>query len=92
MGARVLLDKTGEVTEILALIVNAATAAAAKQAREEYDSYLNCWLRSIKTWRRGHGWSSLQTSFGLASFAICPSIRNDAGSRQRERQLGWNTK
>jgi hypothetical protein len=52
-GARVLLDKTGELTEILALIIDAASAAAAEQVREQYDSYLNCWVRSIKAWRRG---------------------------------------
>jgi hypothetical protein len=51
--ARVLLDKTGELTEILALIADAASAAAAEQVHEEYDSYLNYWVRSIKAWRRG---------------------------------------
>jgi hypothetical protein len=51
--ARVLLDKTGELTEVVALIVDAAAAAAAARVREEYDDYLNCWVRSIKAWRRG---------------------------------------
>jgi predicted nucleotidyltransferase len=53
ISARVLLDKTGEVTELVALIINAASGAAAAHVGVEYDAYLNSWVRSIKAWRRG---------------------------------------
>jgi hypothetical protein len=53
ISARVLLDKTGELTELLALIADAASRAAAARVSEEYDGYLNSWVRSIKAWRRG---------------------------------------
>jgi Nucleotidyltransferase domain len=51
--ARVLLDKTGELTKLVALITDAASGAAAARVSEEYDAYLNSWVRSIKAWRRG---------------------------------------
>ena len=53
ISARVLFDKTGELTELLALIINGASGAAAAQVSDEYDAYLNSWVRSIKAWRRG---------------------------------------
>lgn len=53
ISARVLLDKTGEVTELVGLIVDAAASAAAARVNEEYDDYLNFWVRSMKAWRRG---------------------------------------
>jgi hypothetical protein len=47
--ARVLLDKTGDVT--------AAIEAAGRVSREDvaefYDNYLNDFYRSLKSWRRG---------------------------------------
>jgi hypothetical protein len=52
-SARVLLDKTGDLTRLLALIADGASAAAAGRVREEYDDYLNSWVRSLKAWRRG---------------------------------------
>jgi len=52
-GARVLLDKTGELTELVALIIDAASGVAAARVSDEYDHYLNSWVRSIKAWRRG---------------------------------------
>lgn len=51
--ARVLLDKTGELTKLVALITDAASGAAAARVSDEYDAYLNSWVRSIKAWRRG---------------------------------------
>jgi predicted nucleotidyltransferase len=53
ISSRVLLDKTGELIELVALITGAASAAAAARVSDEYDDYLNSWVRSIKAWRRG---------------------------------------
>jgi hypothetical protein len=53
INSRVLLDKTGELTQLVALIADAAAAAAAARVGDEYDDYLNYWVRSIKAWRRG---------------------------------------
>jgi hypothetical protein len=47
--ARVLLDKTGEVTAAL----EAARPIGRKELAELYDSYLNDFYRSMKSWRRG---------------------------------------
>jgi hypothetical protein len=51
--ARVMLDKTGELTELVGLITDAASRTAGARVSDEYDDYLNCWVRSIKAWRRG---------------------------------------
>lgn len=47
--ARVLLDKTGEVTAALA----SARRIGDDELAELYDSYLNDFYRSLKSWRRG---------------------------------------
>ena len=48
--ARVLLDKTGEVTAV----IEAAAHVRRDELAELYDSYLNDFYRSLKAWRRGH--------------------------------------
>jgi hypothetical protein len=53
LSARVLVDKTGEVAELVLAIVEGANEAAYAAVAEEYDGYLNCWTRSLKAWRRG---------------------------------------
>ena len=47
--ARVLLDKEGEVTAA----VEAARRVSRAELAELYDSYLNDFYRSLKSWRRG---------------------------------------
>jgi predicted nucleotidyltransferase len=47
--ARVLLDKTGEITEAL----EAAARIGRDELAELYDSYLNDFYRSLKAWARG---------------------------------------
>lgn len=47
--ARVLLDKTGEVTTA----IEAAGRISREELAELYDSYLNDFYRSLKAWRRG---------------------------------------
>jgi predicted nucleotidyltransferase len=47
--SRVLLDKTGELTEA----VEAAGRLTRKELAELYDGYLNDFYRSLKSWRRG---------------------------------------
>jgi hypothetical protein len=51
--ARILLDRTGELAELVARIGESGGVAAAARVREEYDAYLNSWVRSLKAWRRG---------------------------------------
>jgi hypothetical protein len=73
--ARVLLDKA-DVTARVQAIVDRAGEVAAANVPEEYDAYLNYWVRSLKAWRRGdelggrlHAASSafplVRTLFGL---------------------------
>jgi predicted nucleotidyltransferase len=47
--ARVLLDKTGEITRT----INDAAQISRDELAELYDSYLNDFYRSLKSWRRG---------------------------------------
>ena len=47
--ARVLLDKTGEITAA----IEAARRIGRDELAELYDSYLNDFYRSLKSWRRG---------------------------------------
>jgi hypothetical protein len=52
-NARVLVDETGEIAALL----EAGRARAGEEAwngvAEAYDSYLNCFVRSLKAWRGG---------------------------------------
>lgn len=48
--ARVLLDKTGDVTRV----VEDAARISREELAELYDSYLNDFYRSVKAWSRGH--------------------------------------
>lgn len=51
-GARVLVDKTGEVAAGLHRIRAAADAHAVESADDHYDRYLLAFVRSLKCWRR----------------------------------------
>jgi hypothetical protein len=51
--AQVVADTDGEVAALLAAIVERAGALAHEQLDELYDAYLNCFVRSLKAWRRG---------------------------------------
>lgn len=53
LSARVLVDKTGEVAELVRGIVEAANEAAYADVPQAYDGYLNSWTRSLKAWRGG---------------------------------------
>lgn len=50
--ARVLVDKSDVTARVLEIVAR-ANAAAAANVPEEYDGYLNSWVRSLKAWRRG---------------------------------------
>ncbi len=52
-GAQIVLDKTGEVSDLVRRIVRRAGDQAWATVPEAYDSYLNRFVRSIKSWRRG---------------------------------------
>lgn len=51
-SARVIIDKTGEIEHLVHAIVERANEAAFEQVAQAYDSYLNSFVRSIKSWRR----------------------------------------
>jgi hypothetical protein len=51
-SARVVLDKTGQVADLVRAIVEAAGQRAYDAVPESYDSYLNSFVRSMKSWRR----------------------------------------
>lgn len=50
---RVLVDRAGELDALVAEIVRRAGEHALGQLGEHYDDYLNCFVRSLKAWRRG---------------------------------------
>jgi hypothetical protein len=51
--ARVLLDKTGEVTRAIAAIVTMPADKAQADVAGWFDAYANAFYRSVKAWRRG---------------------------------------
>ena len=51
--ARVIVDKNGSVGERMRAIVERGGEVAFSRVAEEYDSYLNSFVRSLKSWRRG---------------------------------------
>ena len=53
LGARVVVDKTGDVSRAVSAIRAAAEARARGRVAEDYDAYLNSFVRSLKAWRRG---------------------------------------
>jgi hypothetical protein len=101
INARVLLDKTGELSELVAVITDAASGAAAARVSDEYDGYLNFWVRSIKAWRRGDElggrlnaaasvYPLLRTLFGLER--QWPPYHDQLETRlpELERLQGWS--
>ena len=52
-SARVVFDKTGQVADLVRAIVETAGQRAYDAVPESYDSYLNSFVRSMKSWRRG---------------------------------------
>jgi hypothetical protein len=54
MDTRVVLDKTGELTAILATMGRLDPERARKDAAGVFDAYLNCYIRSIKAARKGY--------------------------------------
>ena len=52
-SARVVFDKTGQVADLVRAIVETAGQRAYEAVPESYDSYLNSFVRSMKSWRRG---------------------------------------
>ena len=102
ISVRVLLDKTGELTELVTLIVDAASEAAAARVSDEYDDYLNYWVRSIKAWRRGdelggrlHAAASvyplLRALFGLERQWPPYHDQLEARLHELERLQGWGS-
>jgi hypothetical protein len=53
LAARVLVDKTGEVADVLSMVRVGAEEQARQKVGDAYDDYLNSFVRSLKTWRRG---------------------------------------
>jgi Nucleotidyltransferase domain len=51
--ARVIVDKTGEIEARVHAIVERAGELAFENVAQAYDSYLNSFVRSLKSWRRG---------------------------------------
>lgn len=51
--AQVVADTDGQVAALLGAIVESAGAGALENLDELYDAYLNCFVRSLKAWRRG---------------------------------------
>jgi len=51
--ARVIVDKDGDIELLVRAIVERAGEAAFAKVPETYDSYLNSFVRSLKSWRRG---------------------------------------
>jgi hypothetical protein len=54
VDSEVLLDKTGELTELQAAILLMTEEKAKKEVAERYDAYLNGLMRSCKAWKRGN--------------------------------------
>jgi uncharacterized protein DUF4037 len=52
--SELLLDKTGELAELHALLAIMPEAKAKEVVEKSYDSYLNGLMRSCKAWRRGN--------------------------------------
>lgn len=51
-GARVLLDRTGEIKELLDRLITLPEDEARKGAADMFDGYLNCFYRSMKAAQR----------------------------------------
>lgn len=51
--AQVVVDDNGEVAELVSAISEGAGRLARADLDELYDAYLNCFVRSLKAWRRG---------------------------------------
>jgi hypothetical protein len=51
--AQVVVDDNGEVSELVRAIRDGAGRLARANLDELYDAYLNCFVRSLKAWRRG---------------------------------------
>ncbi|TMB82370.1 MAG: nucleotidyltransferase domain-containing protein [Chloroflexi bacterium] len=52
-SSSVLLDKTGEIVPLVAAIAARTNKLARELVGEEYDSYLNGFVHSLKSWSRG---------------------------------------
>ncbi len=50
--ARIIVDKDGEIDRLVLAIIERAGDAAFAKVPEAYDSYLNSFVRSLKSWRR----------------------------------------
>jgi predicted nucleotidyltransferase len=51
--ARIVVDKDGEIDRLVRAIIERGGDAAFAKVPEAYDSYLNSFVRSLKSWRRG---------------------------------------
>ena len=52
-SGRVLVDKTGEVGQLLDVIATIPADRVEREAADAFDGYLNAFVRSVKAWRRG---------------------------------------
>ncbi len=52
-SSSVLVDKTGEIVPLITAIAARTGKLARERVAEEYDSYLNGFLHSLKSWSRG---------------------------------------
>ncbi len=99
--ARVLVDGTGEVSLRVEQLVAQAGELAWARVPEEYDGYLNSFVRSLKAWRRGdelggrlHAAESalflIRTLFGLEH--LWPPYHDMLGERltQLEEAQEWS--
>jgi hypothetical protein len=101
ISARVIVDKAGDVEELVRRIVERADAAAAERVAEAYDAYLNSFVRSLKAWRGGddlgdrlHAAHStqylLQSLFGLERRWLPYFDALKASLPEIERAQGWD--
>ena len=100
VSARILFDRTGEISALLARLAAEAGRIARERLAANYDDYLNCFVRSIKAARGGdelgrrlHAAASadalIRTLFGLRS--TWPPYHDGLSAHlpQLETALGW---
>ena len=100
VSARILFDRTGEISVLLARIAAESGRIARERLAANYDDYLNCFVRSMKAARGGdelgtrlHAAASadalIRTLFGLQS--TWPPYHDGLSAHlpQLEAALGW---
>ena len=100
VNAEVVADTDGQVAALVEAIVANAGARARDELDELYDGYLNCFVRSLKAWRRGDELGGrMQAAESCSTSSGCSSPRSGSCSRttiscaaplrELERLQGW---